>query len=449
MKLYSRFLSLLLAVLVLFSASALGETALRQPDDAGISQYDYDNDPRTDAYADYIVQYGLNVQKGDYVVIQAPVLAWPLVNIAAKKCYAAGAASVNVLYNDPAFTATTIASLSDNQYSNFSFSDMLATAAVGLMGNTLQALVILSPTPSVQPVDSQTQQAYASAGQESIKRLLSIQPDTKRSAPDRWCAVAYPNVDWAREVYPEYSDEEALSALWEDIYAYLYMTPEAPTTDALVQHTAELDKRAEQLTKMNIRALHFTNSQTDLTVGLHQSNIFQSPTSTTSTVNSLPNIPCEECFGMPEKHSVNGYVATSRPLVLDNGTIINNMRLTFKDGQVTEWSADTGMDALNALMEKENARYLGEVSIVSAKTPLFESGRVFYTTLLDENAACHLAFGNCYMEYNLPAGVAPDDECNQSPIHVDFMIGTTDTTITAILQDGTEQVIFKDGDWAF
>ena len=107
------------------------------------------------------------------------------------------------------------------------------------------------------------------------------------------------------------------------------------------------------------------------------------------------------------------------------------------------------MDALNALMEKENARYLGEVSIVSTKTPLFESGRVFYTTLLDENAACHLAFGNCYMEYNLPAGVAPDDECNQSPIHVDFMIGTTDTTITAILQDGTEQVIFKDGDWAF
>ncbi|MCI2049516.1 MAG: aminopeptidase [Lachnospiraceae bacterium] len=162
-----------------------------------------------------------------------------------------------------------------------------------------------------------------------------------------------------------------------------------------------------------------------------------------------PNTFTEECFTIPEKYNVNGYAVASKPLVLSDGTIVNDLRVVFKDGQLTDWSASSGTDAMNLIFENENSKYLGEVSVVSSNNPIFRSGRTYYNTLLDEKAACHLAFGNSYTEDNLPAGAAADDQANQSKIHVDFMIGTADTTVTAILNDGSETVIFRDGDWAF
>jgi aminopeptidase len=446
-KSHYRAVGILLAALLFFTIQPVGISAASVTPGTAKTQYQYETDPRLAGYASYIAACGIHVQPGAQIYIISMIQAYPLAELVSQYCYNLGASAVNINFYDQKAEATDIASLYHGTYENYKFANIIQNKLDTKSGD-YQYLYIYSPTPDAPVPDAETVDAYVAAGKTYLKKVLDSSA-MKEGNEKTWSIAIYPNAAWAHRVYPELNDSEALSAVWEDIYSFLYMTPENTDTSVITAHTLQLNQRADILSGMNIRALHFTNSRTDLTVGIHQPYRFQGPISTDGGITSLPNVICEECFTMPDKYNVNGYAAASRPLVLSGGTVVNNLRVTFKDGLLTDWSADSGTDAMKRLLEKKNAKYLGEVSIVPTNTPLFQSGRTYYTTLLDENAACHLAFGNTYPEYNLPEGAEPDDHVNESDIHVDFMIGTADTTITAILNDGTEQVIFRNGVWTF
>lgn len=412
------------------------------------AESEYYRDARMAAYAEHIVNNGLALQEGEEVLISAPVCAYGLVELVAEACYARGACAVNVSYADTARSYSAMRHLANGSYDELIFDSALISWLSG-EGSSVVYLNILSPRFDLTLPSAEERQKYNDAGHDFLMRVHDF--SKSKFPPDKkWCVAACANANWARKVYPDMSDAEAVSALWEDIFSFAYLDKDSPSDKAAAAHSLELDERAKTLTQMGIESLHFVGGETDVTVKLHQPHVFQGPSAINAAgTSSLPNIPCEECFTMPERSGVNGTVAASRPLVLSNGTEIENLRMKFVDGYLEEWSADSGNEELSALLEAENARYLGEVSMVSSDSPIFKSGQVYYTTLFDENAACHMAFGNAYVEYNLPAEADPDEEVNQSDIHIDFMFGTDDMEVTATLLDGSERTLMRDGVWAF
>ncbi|MDD4076287.1 MAG: aminopeptidase [Eubacteriales bacterium] len=412
------------------------------------AESEYYRDSRMLVYANYIAEKGLGVQAGDEVLISAPVYTSAFVDLVSEACYARGARAVNVVYRDTARAYSAMRHLSKEDYDELVF-DSALVSYLSVENSSVRYLSVVSPSFTLEAPSAELQAQYAEAQKEFIKSVKDFSK-SEFPADKSWCIVTCANADWAKKVYPDLGDAEALSKLWEDIFSFVYIDKTSATGSVAETRIRELDERAKALTEMGVESLHFVGGDTDVTVRLHQPYRFQgSSIPDTEGIHSLPNIPSEECFTIPEKTGVNGKVAASRPLVLGNGTVIENMRLTFVDGYLTEWSADTGKDKLDAMLETENARYLGEVSIVSANSPIFKSGNVYYHTLLDENAACHMAFGDSYIEYNLPDGVEPDDQCNVCDVHVDFMFGTEDMEITATLLDGTQTPIMRNGVWAF
>ncbi|MDO5111986.1 MAG: aminopeptidase [Clostridia bacterium] len=412
------------------------------------AESEYYRDSRMLAYADHIAGAGLNIQPGEEVLISAPVYTSELVDLVAEACYARGACAVNVVYGDTARNYSAMRHLKDKDYSELVFDSTLASWLSG-ENSSVCYLSIISPRFDLERPDAAAREQYSEAAK---KFLYSIKDwDKSEFPPDkRWCVAACVNPSWAKKVYPDQSDAEAISMLWEDIFSFVYLDKTATTASIAAVRRSELDERAAILTEMGIESLHFVGGDTDITVRLHQPHRFQGPTTVDAHgEETLPNIPCEECFTMPEKTGVNGTVAASRPLVLSNGTVIEDLRMTFVDGRLTEYAASTNEEAFAALLEEESMRYLGEVALVSANSPIYATGRVYYTTLFDENATCHMAIGHAYPDFNLPAGTEPDEQVNAGDNHIDFMFGTDDMAITATLLDGTQRPIFQNGVWAF
>ena len=250
------------------------------------------------------------------------------------------------------------------------------------------------------------------------------------------------------------SDQEALEALWQAIFHVCYVdTPDPLKTWDL--HRVSFENRVNKLNAMKIRSLHYTNSLgTDLTVGMNKDYLFAGGGSyTTDGLYSFPNMPTEEIFTSPNFKDVNGIVYASLPLN-NNGTLIKDFSLTFKDGRIVAYEAKEGLEALHSMIETdEGSHYLGEAALVPYDSPISQMGILFYNTLFDENAACHLAIGKGFAEC-LKDGVGMSKEelyahgVNDSLNHVDFMIGTPDLNIEATLEDGSRVMIFKDGIFA-
>lgn len=411
------------------------------------AESEYYRDSRMLVYADHIVENGLHLQAGDEVLISAPPITSRLVELITEACYARGASAVNVVYEELARNYAAMRYAEDGAYDELVFSERLNTW-LSIENSSVCFLLLLSPRFDLVRPDAAARESFSEA---ELAFLYGIKDWNKSQYPPdkKWCIAACGNADWAKKVYPELTDAEAVAALWEDIFSFVYLDESSTTGSVAATHARELDTRAKALTEMHIESLHFVGGETDVTVRLHQPNIFQGSSAANAGETYLPNIPGEECFTLPEKTGVNGRVAASRPLVLEDGTVIENMRLTFADGYVTEWSADAGKEALDELLTTENARYLGEVAMVSANSPIYRAGKVYYITLFDENATCHMAFGDALVDYNLPAGTEPDEQVNRCDIHVDFMFGTDDMEITATLMDGTEKTIMHEGVWAF
>ena len=269
-----------------------------------------------------------------------------------------------------------------------------------------------------------------------------------------WCIASIPIPSWARRVFPDKGDGEAVEALWDAIFQAVRITGDGRAVDRWQEHLDTLEKRLEKLNALHLKSLHYTNSLgTDLTVELPEGHIWESGGDRTLSGRSyIANIPTEEIFTSPLKTGANGVVYASLPLVHD-GNVIDKFHFVVKEGKIVEAHAEQGEETLRAAVGvDEGAAYFGEVALVPYDSPISNQGLLFYNTLFDENAACHIAFGEAYPCLEGGQRMSKDElkarGLNDSITHVDFMVGTPDLSIVGTTKDGREVPVFINGNFA-
>lgn len=400
-------------------------------------------------YAELIVRVGANIQAGQDVIISAELDQPEFVELVVGECYRAGAAEVRVEWTHQPLKLLHV------QYQSL---ERLGTIAdwekqrLLHRAETLPAMIYLE---SADPagLDALDQEKWGKSVQMRWGVIKPIRDSMENKY--QWCIAAVPGRKWAKKVFPELSGDEAVEKLWE---AILYTSrAEHDGVAAWREHNAELKSRCGHLNALKLRRLHYSSSNgTDFTVGLIPEAQFMAGAEETlgAGVTFNPNIPSEEVFTSPMKGEAEGIVYSTRPLSY-RGTMIENFSIRFENGRVSEVRAEKGEDALRTLVSMdEGAGMLGECALVPYDSPIRNSGIMFYNTLFDENAACHLALGdgfaNCIRDYDkYTLEQCREMGVNMSMIHEDFMIGSEDLDITGITESGETVQIFKNGNWAF
>lgn len=400
-------------------------------------------------YAKLIARKGINVKKGQEVIVSASLDQPEFVKMVVEECYRAGASKVTVEWSFQPITKLHYRYRSLKTLSTF---DKWEIEKLEHKCETLPATIFIeSDDPDGLKGIDQTKVSKASQAKYPIIKPYHDKMDNKY----QWCIAAVPGEAWAKKVFPGERTSKAVEKLWN---AILY-TSRADGDDpvkAWEEHNADLKTRFEYLNSLGIESLHYTASNgTDFTVGLIPDALFMGGSELTLDGREFnPNIPSEEVFTSPMKGKAEGVVHATRPLSY-RGELIENFSVRFENGKAVEVHAEKGEDLLKQMISMdENAAYLGECALVPFDSPIRNSEITFYNTLFDENACCHLAFGrgfeNCIKDFDKYTL----EECrqkgiNDSLIHVDFMIGSEDLNITAHTRDGKDVAIFKDGNWAF
>lgn len=400
-------------------------------------------------YAKLIARKGINVKKGQEVVVSASLDQPEFVKMVVEECYRAGASKVTVEWSFQPITKLHYRYRSLKTLSTF---EKWEIEKLEHKCETLPATIYIeSDDPDGLKGIDQTKVSKASQAKYPIIKPYHDKMDNKY----QWCIAAVPGEAWAKKVFPGERTSKAVEKLWN---AILY-TSRADGDDpvkAWEEHNADLKTRFEYLNSLGIESLHYTASNgTDFTVGLIPDALFMGGSELTLDGREFnPNIPSEEVFTSPMKGNAEGIVYATRPLSY-RGELIENFSVRFEGGKAVEVHAEKGEDLLKQMISMdENAAYLGECALVPFDSPIRNSEITFYNTLFDENACCHLAFGrgfeNCIKDFDKYTL----EECrqkgiNDSLIHVDFMIGSEDLNITAHTRDGKVVAIFKDGNWAF
>ncbi len=404
---------------------------------------------RLENYAKLIVKSGLNVQEGQEVLIQCGLDQPDFVTLVAEECYKAGAKRVTVKWSHMPvskvnYTYRTLETLSE-------FTDIERAE----WQNRVDKLPCLLWLDSDDP-DGLAGTDSAKIAAANMARFPSIKPF--RDAIEnkyQWCIAAVPGKEWAKKIFPDLEADEAIEKLWDAI-----LNCSRVTDDPIAEwdkHNKNLAKRCKFLNDYRFDRLEYKSSNgTDFTVGLNEKGIFCGGGETTLGANIYfnPNIPSEEVFTSPMRGRAEGKVVSTKPLSYQ-GKLIENFWVEFKDGKVVRVGAEKNQDVLEKMVAMdEGASYLGEVALIAYDSPINKTGILFYNTLFDENASCHLALGrgfnNCLENYENYT----NEECeklgvNSSMIHVDFMIGSKDLSIVGVTKDGKRVQIFKDGNWAF
>ncbi|MGT2756412.1 aminopeptidase [Streptococcus ovuberis] len=407
-------------------------------------------DARLHKYAQVITQVGANVQPGQRVWINCTTDALPLIRLIVEEAYKLGAADVHVKMTDDR-----IARLSA-EYQPIDYFSEVPQYAVDernfYLDDNVVFIHIVSSAPDLMAgIDSDKLTARAKAIGESFQYYRSRTMTDKNS----WTIAAYPSPGWAKLVFPDETDEEtAVAKLLDAMLEATRINVPDPVTE-WKEHRARLTEKASYLNQKHYKALHYTAEGTDLTIGLPKTHLWVAAGAHNEKGAAfIPNMPTEEVFTAAEKTAVNGYVSNKKPLSY-NGTIIDNFKLHFKDGAVVDFECEQGYDVLKGLIEHdEGSRYLGEVALVPHDSPISNSGLLFFNTLYDENAANHVALGAAYPTNIEGGGDMTAEEIaaagiNYSTAHVDFMIGCADMSIDGILEDGTREPVFRNGNWAF
>jgi aminopeptidase len=391
-------------------------------------------------YADLIVSVGANVQPGQVFAIEAEPEAAPLVHELARRAYEKGARYVDVFYFDPDVKRLR------NELADESSLDWvppwLGQRMLGL-GDLDAARAVL--TPIIPP----GLLAGVDAARSGKDRLPTV-PELFRVLDERsvaWTISPYPSTRWAQVVYPDVSAEEAVDRLWQDI-AHLCRLDEPDPAEAWSRRVEELWQVASRLDAIDLDALHFSGPGTDLTIGLLPSSRFAKEggaSHTRSGIRHVPNIPTEEIYTTPDPERTDGVVAATKPLDV-GGALIDGLVVRFEGGRVVDIQANDNADALRARIDTdEGASRLGEVALVDRESRIGKTGRTFFNTLLDENAASHIALGEAYAT---PIGDPADlPRINESAIHIDFMIGSDDVDVTGTTKDGREVPLLRGGAW--
>ncbi len=402
-------------------------------------------------YAELLVKVGMNVQPKQPVFIRSSVETLELTHLIVEEAYRCGASDVRVVYSDPTLKRLKFENESVEHFANHEIKSYDVEARMDYVKRGAANLALISEDPDLMDgIDSQKLQAFQQQNARAFKGYMeSVQ---KNQFP--WVVAAFPSKAWAKRVYPELSVEEAYIKFIDEVFDIVRIDGNDPVENWR-QHIANLSVYAQKLQQKNYHALHYVSEGTDLTVGLAKNHIWEDATSYVNGKEQafIANIPTEEVFTAPDRNRVDGYVTNKLPLSY-NDTIIDQFKLMFKDGEIIDFSAEKGEAVLKDLINTdEGSRRLGEVALVPDDSPISNRNTIFYNTLFDENAACHLAIGSAYA-FNIQGGTEMTVEekiasgLNDSNVHVDFMIGSSDLTIYGIFEDGSKELVFENGNWA-
>ncbi|OWA37459.1 aminopeptidase [Saccharibacillus sp. O16] len=400
-------------------------------------------------YAELAVKVGVNVQPGQILMIDAGVESLEYVRLVVKHAYAAGAKLVKVNLSDEAITRMRYDLAPDDSFEIAP--KWTAAEREELAENGGAMLAVVSNNPDLlKGVDS----SRISTLQKVSGQALSKYREYAQSNKLAWSIVAVPSAAWAAKVFPHLPEAEQVPAMWEAIFKAVRVDLADPVA-AWQQHIDTLNAKAVYLNEKKYKALHYTAPGTDLTIELPKTHLWVAADSESERgVAFVANMPTEEVFTAALKTGVSGTVSSTKPLSY-GGTIIDNFTLTFENGRIVDVKAEQGEETLKSLVEMdEGSHYIGEVALVPHKSPISESGILYYNTLFDENASNHLAIGSAYA-FNIEGGTTMTREqlaeagINQSLAHVDFMIGSGEMNIDGITEDGTAEPVFRSGSWAF
>ena len=403
---------------------------------------------KLDRLAEVAVRTGVNLQPGQDLVITAPMAALDLVRRIAVHAYKAGGGIVTPFFSDDAITLARYENAPDESFDRapgWLFEGMAAAFKGGAA-----RMAITGDDPML----------LAEQDPEKVARLGKATSLAAKPAMDpivgfevNWNIVAYPGAAWAAKVYPDLPVEEAQGKLMDAIYDASRLGGDDPVAN-WAAHSAVLRERVDWLNSHDFAALHYTGPGTDLHLGLADGHIWKGGASPAlNGVVCQPNIPTEEVFTCPHAYKVEGTVTATKPLA-HQGNVIEGISVRFEAGRIVEATATKGEDALKALLNTDDgASRIGEVALVPHSSPISQSGTLFYNTLFDENASCHIALGQCYADTIEGGSELSPEELkqkggNQSIIHVDWMMGSDAVDIDGITKTGEVVPVMRAGEWA-
>lgn len=401
-------------------------------------------------YAEVILKIGLNVQPGQRIWLKAWVENVDFVRTFTEQAYKYGASFVDVLWEDEFSRKIRFKHAPRDSFGLYS---QFRSASITEAAERGDAMLSMDPEDPglLRGEDPALLKEFQKA------QIKMNQPWSYNVGKGRinWAKIRVPTRGWAAEVLPDVSEEKRVAHLWDLIFELSRVKTEDPL-QVWEEHIAHLEARSVFLNEHQFAKIRFTAPGTDLSVGMPLDHVWRSASMvSTAGIPSVVNIPTEEVFSMPHRLKVNGTVKATKPISVRGILFIDNFSLTFKDGKVVEAKAETGEEHLHSLLESdESARRLGEIALVPHSSPVSRSGRLFYNTMYDENASCHLAFGSAY-RHSIEGGTEMSaDEFNarggnSSSLHTDFMIGSGEMDVDGVTQDGKIVSLMRSGEWAF
>lgn len=408
------------------------------------------DDRLLEKYARLIVKTGINIQKGQTLVINSPVECASFTRIVAKTAFQEGARDVAVSWNDQLIARDRYLLAPDEVFDEFPSWRKEFYLSYAREGAAFFSIAASDPE-AMKGVNPERMVRAQKAGNNALKEFRERQMNNQNA----WCIASVPAKAWASKVFPDVSLDEAYEKLWNAILKSVRVDAEDPVA-AWDVHKNNLKKRMDFLNSNNFKMLHYKNSYgTDLTIELPEGHIWLGGSDITPYgVEFIANMPTEEVYTVPERTGINGTVVSSKPLNY-NGNLIDKFSITFKGGRITDFSAESGYENLKSLIETdEGSHYIGEVALVPYDSPISNSNILFYNTLFDENASCHLAIGKAYPVCikngeNMNEEELKNAGVNDSILHEDFMVGTKDLEIMGITRSGKEVPVFVKGNFAF
>lgn len=401
-------------------------------------------------YAKLLVEKGVNLQKGQTLSISSPLECADLTRLCAEAAYDLGAKKVDVIWTDDALVRMKYLRADDDVFEKIP--EWMGVMYDGYADEGVAKLMISASDPeNLAGVDPIRIQKWQQATGKRLESYYAAQMANKF----QWCIGAYATESWAKKVFPRVGGDEAVSMLWDAIFSSVRVQGDGSAADSWTDFVNAMKRRVKILNDYSFKYLEYKNSLgTDLIVELPEGHYWSGASeSTPEGIQFIANIPSEEIFTLPKRDGVNGTVYASKPLVL-SGNIVDNFSMILKDGKIVSYKAEKGEEILKKTLETdEGACFLGEVALVPFDSPISNSGVLFYNTLFDENASCHLAFGEAYPMIEGAGDLSKDEKkamgINQSFVHEDFMIGTADLSIVGITSDGQRVQVFRDGNFAF
>ena len=406
------------------------------------------NENKIDKLANLAVKRGVGLQKGQNLLITAPIESLPLVRKIAEYAYKEGASIVTPLFTDSDITLSRFKYAPDASFD--SATDWLFNGMGEAFDNNTARMAIAGDDPMLlSQMDpdkvSRANKAMAKAYKPARERITEFKIN--------WNIVSWPGSAWASRVFPELPLDEAIVKLADAIFDASRASVDDPI-QAWDDHNEKLRIKTNWLNEKNFAALQYNGPNTNLRVGLADEHEWMGGASKAQNgITCNPNIPSEEVFTTPHAYKVDGTVSSTKPLSYQ-GTLIDDIKVTFKEGKIIEAHASKGEEVLQKVLKSdEGASRIGEVALVPHSSPISQSGIIFYNTLFDENAASHIALGQCYSkcfkgELDLSKEEISKRGGNSSMIHIDWMIGSKEIDVDGINFNGDVIPIFRKGEWA-